>query len=118
MNFQGRVLTWITAAFSDEIVFSQKERSYRFLEESLELVQALGFSAHEAHQMVDYVFNRPAGKPTQEVGGVLICLAALCCATDIDMDAAGKAELKRAWEKISEIQVKHANKPDAVKGFP
>ena len=114
-DYQARVHRWMMSCFSDKIVFSQRERNCRFLEESLELVQALGFNIYDAHEMVDYVFKRPAGKPTQEVGGVLVCLAALCNATDIDMNNAGETELTRIWSKIDQIRAKHAGKPLAVR---
>ena len=39
---------------------------HRFLEEALELVQACGATASEAHQLVDYVYGRPVGEPAQE----------------------------------------------------
>jgi hypothetical protein len=117
-TFQQRVLTWISTCFEPKIVFSVKERNYRFLEESLELVQSLGCTSGEAHQLVEYVYNRPEGNPAQEVGGVLICLAALCTASKIEMDAAGEAELTRVWTSIDKIKAKHANKPDALKDFP
>jgi hypothetical protein len=114
-DYQVRVHRWMMACFNDKIVFSQKERNYRFLEEALELIQARGGTAAEAHRLVDYVFARPAGDSMQEVGGVLVCLAALCSAADIDMEYAGETELTRIWSKIDQIRVKHEGKPQAVR---
>mgnify|MGYP006958842284 CR=1 FL=1 len=62
----------------DEHASDKAERSHRFLEEALELVQACGCSASEAHQLVDYVFGRAVGHASQEAGGVMVTLAALC----------------------------------------
>jgi len=109
--YQARVHEWMMACFNDEIAFSIPERNHRFLEEALELVQAQGCTKSEAYQLVDYVFGRAVGDPKQEVGGVQVCLAALCTASGIDMDEAGETELARIWTKVEQIRTKHAAKP-------
>jgi hypothetical protein len=101
--------------FGPEISADTVERYHRFIEESLELAQALGCSAQDAHMLVDYVFSRPVGQPHQEVGGVMVTLAALCLAADLDMHIAGENELWRVWGKIDVIREKQRNKP---KGSP
>lgn len=87
------------------------ERNHRFLEESLELVQALGCTSSESHQLVDYVFGRVTGEATQEVGGVMVTLSALCSAADINMEECGEIELKRIWTCVEKIRAKQALKP-------
>jgi hypothetical protein len=111
MKFQQRVLEWMMACFSMEICRDGTERNHRFLEEALELVQALGCTRSEAHQLVDYTFDRPAGEPLQELGGVMVTIAALCFPNELDMDAAGEIELARVWKKIDVIRAKQAAKP-------
>jgi hypothetical protein len=111
MKFQQRVLEWAMACFSMEVCRDRQERNHRFLEESLELVQALGCTCSEAHQLVDYVFGRPVGEPAQELGGVMVTVAALCFPNDLDMEAAGERELARCWTKIEAIRTKQAAKP-------
>lgn len=110
-RFQSRVRPWMLACFGPLIPFDRTERNHRFLEEALETVQSLGCTADEAHQLVDYVFGRPAGEPAQEVGGTLVTLAALCLAAGIDMHDAGEQELARIWTKLDEIRAKQAAKP-------
>lgn len=110
-GFQGRVAPWMQACFGPEISNDRQERNHRFLEESLELIQACGATASEAHQLVDYVFGRAAGEGIQEVGGVMVTLAALCLANDMDMHAAGEQELARIWTKIEAIRAKQEAKP-------
>jgi len=111
MSFQSLVARWMNACFTPAIVQDGVERNHRFLEESLELVQSCGCTAAEAHQLVDYVFNRPVGETRQETGGVLVCLAALCNVYNIDMDLAGEVELERVWDMIDKIRAKQAAKP-------
>lgn len=110
-DFQQRVRPWLHACFGDMIAGDREERNHRFLEEALELVQACGCTASEAHQLVDYVFGRPIGEPRQEVGGVMVTLAALCLAHDLDMHADGETELVRIWGKVEAIRAKQAAKP-------
>lgn len=110
-SFQGRVAEWMLACFGEAIAADRMERNHRFLEESLELVQANGCTQSEAHQLVDYVFNRPIGELEQEVGGVMVTLAALCGASGTDMHKCGDTELDRVWKKMDQIRAKQAAKP-------
>ena len=110
-GFQASVQPWLIACFGEMIAGDREERNHRFLEESLELVQSCGCTASEAHQLVDYVYGRPVGELHQEVGGVMVTLAALCLANDADMHAAGWVELDRIWGKVEAIRAKQAAKP-------
>jgi len=110
-GFQDRVHSFVVACFGREIAADGTERNHRFLEEALELVQALGCTASEAHQLVDYVFGRPVGDPHQETGGVEVTLAALCNAHGLDKAVAAENELTRVWGKIDKIRAKQAAKP-------
>jgi hypothetical protein len=113
-SFQARVKAWLLECFGETIAADKTERCHRFLEESLELVQSIGITASEAHQLVDYVFSRPTGDRQQECGGVMVTLAALCQAVDLDMTQAGETELTRVWTKIEKIRAKQAGKPKSA----
>ncbi|MFY3081995.1 hypothetical protein ACOTF2_18190 [Achromobacter xylosoxidans] len=112
-TFQARVQPWMTDCFGPTISADRQERNHRFIEEALELIQACGATASEAHQLVDYVFNRPTGEPAQEVGGVMVTLAALCLANGLDMHQAGDIELARISAPAirDKIRAKQASKP-------
>jgi hypothetical protein len=110
-SFQSSVDAWMLACFGAEIAADRTERNHRFLEESLELVQSFGCTVGEARQIVEYVYGRPRGTPRQEVGGVLVTLAALCSAAHLNMAAAGEDELARVWTAIDRIRAKQAAKP-------
>ena len=112
--FQPRVLPWMLECFGPTISLDRQERNHRFIEEALELVQACGCTQSEAHQLVDYVYGRDQGDINQEIGGVMVTLAALCIANGFDMHAAGETELARIWTKIEKIRAKHAGKPKAL----
>lgn len=109
--FQRRVMDWMMETFSMQVCRNTAERNHRFLEESLELVQAFGCTAAEAHMLVDYTFGRPVGDPDQEVGGVMVTLAALCAAANMAMTECAETELARCWQNIERIRAKQARKP-------
>ncbi len=112
-SFQQRIGPWMLECFGEVIAADTQERNHRFLEESLELVQACGATASEAHQLVDYVYGRPVGEKAQEAGGAMVTLAALCRAQSIDMHECGEIELARISEPslVEKIRAKQAAKP-------
>jgi len=119
-KYQDRVLDWVREAFGAEVAANRRERNHRFLEEALELVQSLDCTQEEAHQLVDYVFNRKRGEPVQEVGGVMVTLAALCSAAHIDLQHNAEYELVRINRPaiLEKIRKKQAAKvlDDALPG--
>ncbi len=107
--FQARVADWMMTCFGAGITNSLEERCLRFFEEAGELCQALGMTEKQAVDLVTYTWGRDKGEPGQEVGGVMITLAAMCHAAGLDMVVAGETELARigAPETIDEIRRKH-----------
>lgn len=110
-SFQERVHPWMMVCFGEMVSGDKEERNHRFLEEALELVQACKCTREEAHQLVDYVYGRDEGEINQEVGGVMVTLAALCLAQGFDMHEGGETELSRIWTKIEQIRAKQEAKP-------
>lgn len=110
-KFQERVHLWLEAAFGTIAAQDKLERVHRFIEESLELAQALGCTKEDAHKLVDYVFDREAGMPLQELGGTMTTIAALSAIFGFDMEEAGEVELQRMWDNIERIRVKQRAKP-------
>jgi hypothetical protein len=113
-DFQHAVMLWMERCFGRATDGTKKSiRNFRFYEEATELVQAAGMTREEAHRQVDYTFNRPAGKPPQELGGVLVTLAAWAGTHGLQMSEHGPAELMRidTPEMITKIRAKQASKP-------
>lgn len=110
---QDRVKPWMTECFGEEISADKLERGDRHLEEVLELLQSGDYPRERVSALTDYVYNRPKGEPSQEVGGVMITLAAYCLAHGLDMHDAGEVELARIKrpEIIAKIRAKQAAKP-------
>jgi len=110
-SFQQRVYPWMIACFGPEISADKLERSDRFIEEAVELVQAGNYPKERVLALVDYVYERDQGEINQEVGGVMVTLAAHCLAHGIDMHEAAETELARIWTKVEKIRAKQAAKP-------
>ena len=111
LTLQQRVKPWMAATFGPEISMDRLERNDRFIEEALELVQASDYPKERALALVDYVYGRDQGEINQEVGGVMITLAAHCLAHGVDMHEAGETELARIWTKVEQIRAKQLAKP-------
>lgn len=107
MGFQARVHEWILACMGETIAADKRERNFRFGEEALELLQAAGCSKEDVLDLVEYVYSRKVGELPQEVGGTMVCLAALCTAHGIHLGEAANAEVVRIWGKIDQIRQKH-----------
>lgn len=113
-GFQDRVLRWCLECFGPRVTNDKRERADRFIEEALELAQTVeGFNKVRALALVEYVFNRPKGDKTQEVGGVMVTLAALCNAEgQIIMGMAANQEMNRIEqpEVLMKVRDKQAMK--------
>jgi hypothetical protein len=110
-SFQTHNEAWMDSCFGPEISKDMVERRQRFTEEAIELGQAIGGTADEAHALVDYVYSRPIGDPKQEVGGVMVTVAAICSAAGLDMIECARNELLSCWKRREKIREKQKTKP-------
>ncbi len=110
-TLQSRVQPWMMACFGPEISADKLERGDRFLEEAIELLQSVDYPRERTYALIEYVYGREQGEINQEIGGVMITLAAFCLAHGQDMHEAGEVELARIWTKVEKIRAKQAAKP-------
>ncbi len=110
-HFQERVNLWILGMFGGKPPPGITVCQNRFLEEALEAVQTFGMTKEQAHAMVNFVYAREAAKEKEVIGGVMVTLAALCNAFEIDMIDSGERELDKIWGMIDIIREKQALKP-------
>lgn len=103
-HFQRLVGTWLKMAFGPDERFKRGERAARYLEESLELAQAIGLSEGKALALVKQVYAKPPGDVRQEIGGAYTTLLAVGFACEENVGEAGYQELLRAFERIEEIR--------------
>lgn len=112
-DFQARVGAWATMCFGTQDAGDIQQRAFRFLEEALELAQAMGVTADETAELSGHVFSKPIGEPEQELGGVMVTLAALANAAGHKIGRDAEEELARisTLEVIEKIRSKHASRP-------
>lgn len=115
MRFQDKIRKFVVDTFGLELADSKEERCHRFAEESLELLQACGYTKDQLQNIIEYVYSRPVGDEVKEVGGVMATLAALCSAIGTDMIKQAGNEAKRAVRNAQYIKLKHNGKPDSIK---
>ena len=119
-NFQVQVNNWMLTCFGGLISSDKIERNFRFFEESTEAVQSSGMTREQCHALVDYTFDRPIGEFKQEIGGVMVTLAAMCNAHGLDALKEGQTELARIIKPdiMAKIRAKQAAKPKNVANSP
>jgi hypothetical protein len=111
LEFQLQWAMWMNACYSRELIDNPKEATDRFAEEAIEAMQAMDMSKEDVLRMVDYVFSREKGQPSQEAAGTLSCLATLCNQRNIDLGKAAMADLDYCWKNLHKIREKNALKP-------
>jgi hypothetical protein len=111
LKFQHRAATWCINCFGIKVARDVKERSHRFVEESMELAQAAGCSKEDVLKLVDYVYSRPIGVKAQEAGAVLLTFSLLCSALNLNVEACGEIELVRVNGMVDRLREKFNSAP-------
>lgn len=112
LSFQARVAEWMEECFTRPDALTVAQRSFRFVEEALELAQAAGTSALDVMRLVAYVYDRPIGTRHQEIGGVMLTLAGLAKACGEDMSHCAEEELTRCIANTERIRANDLAKPE------
>jgi len=111
---QAIVAEWCLAAFGEGQASSLPQRGIRLLEEAVEAAQAAGCERGMAHMLVDFVFDRPAGTISQELGGVGVTALALANAAGLSADAEEAREVVRVLAKpLAHFTARNQVKNDA-----
>jgi hypothetical protein len=87
---QIAIAEWCRRCFGAEQATSIPQRGLRLLEEATEAAQAAGVTEAEAQRVIAYVFSRPVGKLSQEMGGVGVTSLALCDAAGFYAEGRGR----------------------------
>jgi hypothetical protein len=110
--FQAEVGDWLPRCFESTFYNNMVERGDRAAEEFFEMLQAHHYPRERLATLIDYVYGRPVGEPAQEIGGVMVTLAAFCHIAGQNMAQCGERELERINrpEIIAKIREKQAAK--------
>jgi len=100
---QTAILRWANTTFGAETADVTGERIRRFLEEAIELSQAVGLEQDDVENMVEYVFARPAGAVAREIGQVGVSLLALAEHLNINAEHEERTE----FERIASLPADH-----------
>ena len=116
---QTVIMGWVKNTFGpvDPEAATPAGRRRRFLEEALELVQAMGGSMDEVETQANRVFARLPGASAEEIGGVGITLLALAASIGVSAEAMEIAEAHRVLNHpggAAHFQPRHTAKPDVV----
>lgn len=110
-QWQTSIHDWVCHTLGQPSAFCRKERSDRFMEEALELVQAAGMSREDVLTLVDYTYSRSQGEVRAEAGDALLCLLALISAHELVAEKTLDDTMARAWRDVEKIRAKNKTKP-------
>jgi hypothetical protein len=96
---QAEFVRFAIEAFGERQTHSIPQRGIRLMEEADEAGQAAGVTREMAHKLVDFVWDRPMGELSQELGGVGVTVLALASAAGLSADAAEVTEIERILAK-------------------
>lgn len=96
---QAKIGVWCEVAFGKAEAASLPQRGIRLLEEAAEAAQATGVTREMAHRMIEYVWSRPTGELSQEIGGVGVTVLALAEAAGLSAETAERVEVARVLSK-------------------
>jgi len=98
-NRPNIVWDWILNTFGAEEATHVPQRGLRLVEEALEAGQAAGVTKSDALKVLDYVYSRPVGDLSQELGGVEVSMLGLAAAAGINAELAAQREVTRVLSK-------------------
>ena len=102
---QERMMAWCRGVFG-AMGTGVHERALRFLEEAVELVQALGMTETQAMRVLRYVYSRSPGEPEQELGGVAVTLNTLADACGLLLGECEENEFRRVQTMPKDVLIK------------
>lgn len=105
---QNKIDFWVKRCFGFQ---SLRIRSLRFLEESIELVQASDITYEDCLRILEQVYNKPKGDPFDEIGDVVLNLASLSSWYGEDIEKSGYSTLYKLFSSDDgEIRKKQSEK--------
>lgn len=111
---QIQVAEWGKAAFGADQMSSVQQRLIRLAEETFEACQAGDVDLGMLFALGEYVYGRPKGELSKEVGGVSVCVLALAGAMGEQADKIEAAEILRVLSKpLEHFSKRNQDKNDA-----
>lgn len=112
------VMAWSTLVFNNNIkLLTPKVRSMRLLEEALELAQAEDVTRQDAETILAQVYAKPKGYSYNELGGVLVTMAAYAGTQRWDLENVFMLEFTRIMDPVVMERVRNRNLSGDKIGF-
>ena len=96
---QMMACAWAGASFGEEHCMDTRMRAMRFIEEAIELAQAMGLEKEMIGKLADHIYGKEGGEIYQEIGGVGVTLLVLAQSVGLSADACEMGELRRVIAK-------------------
>lgn len=113
-TLQGLIYNWTVAMFGSARATSKKERAFRFIEEAIELAQALGLNHEEVVAVVNRNYQVDAGDVAKELAQTQFTLYALAESIGEDAEGLCRSELSRVRQYPKEYwEARQQRKVDA-----
>jgi hypothetical protein len=93
-DIQPTLVKWVESRLGKKAML-RMERARRFIEEAVELAQAVGLAERDVKLIVDHVYGKPKGRIGQEIGGVYTTLVTLAQASNCDAHICALMECDR-----------------------
>jgi hypothetical protein len=93
-DIQPTMVEWVESRLGKKAML-RMERARRFIEEAVELAQAVGLAERDVKLIVDHVYGKPKGRIGQEIGGVYTTLVTLAQASNCDAHICALMECDR-----------------------
>lgn len=114
-TLQGLIYNWTVAMFGSARATSKKERALRFIEEEVELVQALGLNHEEVAAVVNRNYQADVGNVAKELAQTQFTLYPLAESIGEDAEELCRSEFNRVrqypkeyWEGLMQ-ELAHEN---------
>lgn len=120
-NLADRTARWVVRTFGLPNLTDRRERARRIVEEAIEVAQSEGIDEARVRRLVERVYSRPVGMIGDEIGGLLLTIAAWQANTP-SMSPFVEAErllsTKLEPGDPERFRAKHADKVAAGVGLP
>jgi hypothetical protein len=115
-HFAALNADWVAATFGADVMADVTERGFRFGEEAVELLQAVGLTRMDVITLVNYVYDRPVGDMANEIGGCMVTLPSLAHAVNLNLGMIATNTLAACWKNKDAIRIKGSKKPSTICG--
>lgn len=99
---QSIAVDWGVRCFGQGHMSDKRIRALRLVEEAIELAQSCDVDLDHVGRLIELVYSKPRGEPTQELGGVMITSMVMAEVLNRSLEDVAMKELRRVLSKTPE----------------